>query len=222
VIIEKGPSQVNDTSFSQRMRLYVARGACCLGAHVTVRELDLPVDVVVVPLRTPESAIHGVNPLGRVPALTLEDGTVLTENSAILPYLADLDPEGGMFAPVGTSERARIQSWVGYINSEVHACTFRAINRPERYLPEPDRYDDIRRRGREQLTIVFSHLERRLTGRDFLEGDRFTIADAYLGVFLRWTAAFDGLAQLPELARVLANYNARPSVVAALAAEAAA
>lgn len=204
-----------------RMRLYVAPGACCLGAHVTVRELDLPVDVVTVALRTPESPIRQVNPLGRVPALKLADGSVLTENSAILPFLADLKPEGGLFAPAGTVERARIQSWIGYINSEVHAAAFRPINRPERYSIDPAAYEGVRRRGREQLKNALLHLDRRLADRAFLEGGRFTIADAYLGVFVRWIEPFgDEFSDLEALARFRRAYNQRPSVRAALAAEA--
>jgi glutathione S-transferase len=101
------------------MQLFVARGACCLGAHVVVRELALPVEVVIVPLRTPGSPIHAVNPLGRVPALRFDAGAVLTENSAILPFLADQRPGTSLFAPAGTIERAQIQSWIGYLNSEV-------------------------------------------------------------------------------------------------------
>ena len=89
------------------MQLFISPGACCLGAHVIVHELDLPVDVVSVPLRTPDSPIHGVNPLGRVPALRLADGTVITENSAILPLLADQRPGTSLFAPVGNPDARR-------------------------------------------------------------------------------------------------------------------
>jgi glutathione S-transferase len=204
-----------------RTQLFIAPGACCLGAHVVVRELDLPVDIVKVPLRTPDSPIHAVNPLGRVPALKLADGSVLTENSAILPYLADLEPEGGLLAPAGSAERARIQSWIGYINSEIHAAAFRPINRPERYSNDVSAHDGIRLRGREQLKIALGHLDRRLADRPFLEGGRFTIADAYLGVFVRWIVPLgDEFADLEALARFRTAYNARPSVRAALEAEA--
>jgi len=65
--------------------LYIASGACSLAAHSLVHELDLPIRIASVALRTPDSPIHAVNPLGRVPALQFDDGTVLTENSALLP-----------------------------------------------------------------------------------------------------------------------------------------
>jgi glutathione S-transferase len=209
------------TADPARMQLFITPGACCLGAHVVARELDLPVDIVKVPLRTPGSPIHAVNPLGRVPALRLADGEVITENSAILPYLADLKPEGGLYAPAGSVERAKIQAWIGYINSEIHAASFRPINRPERYSNDASAHDGIRRRGREQLKTALGHLDRRLKDRPFLEGGWFTIADAYLGVFVRWIVPLgDEFADLEALARFRTAYNERPSVRAALAAEA--
>lgn len=78
--------------------LYIAPGACSLASHIVVRELDLPIHIETVALRTSESPIHRINPLGRVPALQVEEGGVLTENSAVLPYLADLKPGTSLFA----------------------------------------------------------------------------------------------------------------------------
>jgi glutathione S-transferase len=202
------------------MQLFVSPGACCLGAHVVARELDLPLEVVVVPLRTPESPIHQVSALGRVPALRLHDGTVLTENTAILPFLADLRPGTMMFASPGTTKRAQIQSWIGYINSEVHAASFRAINRPERYSDDPAAHAAIRQRGRKQLKIALLHVERHLETRRLLVGECFTIADAYFGVFARWTAALgEEFADLAAIHRFRLDYEDRPSVRAALQAE---
>jgi glutathione S-transferase len=205
------------------MQLFISPGACCLGAHVVARELDLEIDVVNVALRTPDSLIHSVNPLGRVPALRLADGTVITENSAILPFLADQRPRTPLFAPPGSAQRAEIQSWIGYLNSEVHAACFRPINRPERYSNDTGAHAGIRQRGREQLRAALMHVERRLSRQRYLVGDRFTIADADLGVFARWTAALGAeLDDLHALHRFRCDYEARPCVRAALALESAA
>ncbi|WP_432719705.1 glutathione binding-like protein [Jeongeupia wiesaeckerbachi] len=201
-------------------KLFIAREACSFGAHVVIRELGLPIDVVRVPLRSAESPIHAVNPLGRVPALQLDDGVVITENSAILPYLADLQPGTPLFAPAGSAERAQIQGWIGYIGTEIHAAGFRQVNRPERYSADPATHDGIRQQSARTLHAAVAHIDRHLQGRDWLVGDRFTIADAYLGVFVRWIsrlgpdfAGFDALNRFREA------YLARASVQAALAAE---
>lgn len=203
------------------MQLFVSPGACCLGAHVVVKALHLPVEVVHVPLRTPASPIHRVNPLGRVPALRMTDGTTITENTAILPFLADLRADHNLFAPAGSVARARIQAWIGYINSEIHAAAFRPINRPERYSNDAAMHDAIRARGREQLMSALLHVERQLQRTRWLSGDRFTIADAYLGVFARWIvplgAPFDSLKAID---RFRMDYHALPAVQLALADEA--
>ncbi|GHD68176.1 glutathione binding-like protein [Jeongeupia chitinilytica] len=201
--------------------LFTARDACSFGAHVVVRELDLPVEVVRVALRTAESPIHAVNPLGRVPALRLDDDTVITENGAILPYLADLKPGTTLFALPGEPERAQIQSWISYISTEIHAAGFRQVNRPERYSADPASHDGIRRQSARTLHAAIAHIDRHLQGRDWLVGNRFTIADAYLGVFVRWIARLGpDFAGFDALNRFREAYLARPSVQAALAAEA--
>ncbi|TJZ69366.1 glutathione S-transferase C-terminal domain-containing protein [Chitiniphilus eburneus] len=201
-------------------QLFVSPGACSLGAHVVVRELDLPVEIVLSPPRDPASRIHSVNPLGRVPALLLDDGTVITENSAILPFLADLAPGTSLFAPAGSAERGLIQSWIGYFSAEVHAGGFRQVNRPERYAEDPASHEGVRAQSRRTLHATVAHIDRHLATRDWLVGGRFTIADAYLGVFVRWIARLGPeFAEFDALNRYREAYQARPSVLAALAAE---
>ncbi|NBV75256.1 MAG: glutathione S-transferase [Methylococcaceae bacterium] len=168
------------------MQLFVFPGACSFASHVLINELDLPAELIIVKLGTPNSPLLQINPLGRVPTLKLDDGTVITENTAILPYLADLVPNTPLFAPAGTSERAQIQSWIGYLNSEIHAACFRAINRPHRYINDEAQYPAVQAKGlallTENLQPIIAHLQKR----EWLVGERFTIADAYLGVFLSW------------------------------------
>jgi glutathione S-transferase len=202
------------------MQYFAAKGACSFGGHVVIRELDLPIPVTLVGLGEAGTLIRQVNPLGRVPALQLDDGSLLTENSAILPFLADQKPGTDLFAPAGSIDRARIQSWIGYINSEVHAASLRAINRPLRYSADPAALDGIRQAGLALLHAAFAPLDAHLAGRDYLVGDRFTIADAYLGLF---TAYVDRLGEdfsaFQALARYREAYEARPTVQAARAFE---
>jgi len=197
--------------------LFIAPGACSLASHIAVRELALPVQIEKVALRVADSPIHAINPLGRVPALQLDGGTVLTENSAILPFLADQVPGTSLFAPAGSAERAQIQGWLGYLAAEVHTASFRPLNRPERYSADEAAHPGIREQARAQLLKAFEHIDRHLEGRLWLVGDRFTLADIYLGVFATWLtrlgAPFDGLTNVARLQR---QWLEQPAVQQAL------
>lgn len=199
--------------------LFIFPGACSFAAHVVIHELQLPIKVERVTLGDPNSPYRQINPTGRVPALLLDNQTLLTENTAILPYLADLKPGTELFAPAGSVERAQIQGWLGYVATEVHVGAFRPINRPERYSADEAAFPSIRQRALEQLTNALKPIEARLAQTEYLVGDRFTVADAYLGVFLGWSARVGVLDDFPALQAALGRFRARESVVQTLAAE---
>jgi glutathione S-transferase len=198
------------------MELLASPGATSLPAHVIIRELDLPVTVRLLRLGPDGDDLRQVTPLGRVPALRLGDGTLIGENGAILPFLADQRPGTSLFAPIGTVERAQIQSWIGYINCEIHGATQRVGNRPHLYSDDPAAHEGIRKAARQRMREAYEPLEARLTDHDWLVGDRFTIADAYLGVFVSYLPYFgEALAGLDAMARFSARFEARPAVRAA-------
>ena len=193
--------------------LYIAPGTCAQAAHILVRELQLPIGIEKVPLRTPDSPIHRVNPLGRVPALQLDDGSLITENTAVLPYLADLKPEAGLFAPAGSTERAQTQSWIGYLSFDVHACGYRPFFRPDRYSPDTSSHSGIRSQALEQLLQAFTHVDRHLQGHDYLVGERYSIADIYLGMLASWLPRLhsERPAGLHDLERHQQSFQSRPA-----------
>lgn len=199
--------------------LFIFPGACSFAAHVVIHELQLPINVERVTLGDPNSPYRQINPTGRVPALLLDNQTLLTENTAILPYLADLKPGTELFAPAGSVERAQIQGWLGYVATEIHVGAFRPINRPERYSADESAFSGIRQRALEQLSNALKPIEARLAQTEYLVGDRFTVADAYLGVFLGWSARVGVLNDFPALQAALGRFRARESVVQALATE---
>lgn len=199
--------------------LFIFPGACSFAAHVVIHELQLPISVERVTLGAPNSPYRQINPTGRVPALLLDNQTLLTENTAILPYLADLKPGTALFAPAGSVERAQIQGWLGYVATEVHVGAFRPINRPERYSADESAFPGIRQRALEQLSNALKPIEARLAQTEYLVGNRFTVADAYLGVFLGWSARVGVLNDFPALQAALDRFRARESVVQTLAAE---
>ncbi|MEB0206071.1 glutathione S-transferase C-terminal domain-containing protein [Pseudomonas sp. CCC3.1] len=200
--------------------LFISPGACSFAAHVVIHELQLPITVERATIHTPDTPYRQINPSGRVPALLLDDKTLVTENTAILPYLADLRPGTSLFAAAGTTERALIQSWIGYLGTEVHVGAFRPINRPERYSTDEAAFPGIRQRGLQQLANALKPLEARLRDESYLVGNRFTLADAYLGVFVGWSARAGSLLRdFPALQGFLERYLARESVVQTRAAE---
>src|SRR3974390_703957 len=106
------------------MKLYYARGSSSLLPHIVLYEAGLPCSGVEVDEHS--KVIEGggdyrkVNPLGYVPALVLDDGTLLTEGPAIVQYVADQVPSKNLAPPSGTVERAKLQAWLNFCSSELH------------------------------------------------------------------------------------------------------
>ena len=199
------------------MKLYYSPGACSLASHITLRELGLPFEAVAVSLarKTTRTGadFNAINPKGYVPALELDDGGgVLTEGPAILQYLADRTPAAGLAPANGTLERYRLQEWLGFINSEIHKSFGPLFDRS---APAP-----AKAAARAAIVRRFDYVEAALGGREYLQGDRFTVADAYLYTVLSWTEKV-GIerAQWPALAAYYARLRERPAVRAAHAAE---
>src|SRR5688500_11404911 len=108
------------------MKLYYTSGACSLSPHIVAREAGIPLDLERVDiLKTPHVTESGVgfaavSPNGYVPALVLDDGSVLTEGAAIVQYLADLKPDAELAPPAGTLDRTRLQAWLNFVGTELH------------------------------------------------------------------------------------------------------
>ncbi|MCC2971013.1 glutathione transferase GstA [Massilia sp. IC2-476] len=198
------------------MKLYYAPGACSLASHIVLREagLDFTLDKVDTnSKRTAEGKdFLTISPHGYVPALEIEPGLVLTEGPAILQLLADKAP-GAQLAPgAGTLARYQLQSWLNFITSEIHKG-FSPLFKPE--MPAEAKALFV-----EQLGKRFDVLERHLAQNDYLVGERYSIADAYLYVTTNW-AAYLGISldRWTALNAFRARVAARPAVQAALAAE---
>ncbi|MCE9650728.1 MAG: glutathione S-transferase family protein [Parvibaculum sp.] len=155
-----------------------------------------------------------VNPKGQVPALRLDDGTLLTEGAAVLQYVADRKPEAGIVPPQGTKERYRLQSLLNFIATELHKLILAQILDPA--TPE-----EAKRHAREVVAPNrLALLVRELAGRDFLLDSGFSIADAYaFFVLTLCPIAKVDLAPWPPLAAYYERMKARPTVARALAEE---
>lgn len=169
------------------MKLYYSAGACSLSPHIVAVEAGIPLDLERVSLsKTPHTTASGVdfstvNPNGYVPALELDDGTLLTEGPAIVQYLADLKPESGLAPRAGTAARVQLQSWLNFIGTELHKMY-------SPWLFHAEYGDQVQAAARkkiaERLAFVDAHLA---AGGPFLLGERFTVADAYLFTIVSWS-----------------------------------
>jgi glutathione S-transferase len=198
------------------MKLYYAPGACSLSPHIVLRESGLPFDLEQVDNKEKKTKsgqnFWDVNPKGQVPVLELDEGERLTEGPVIVQYLADKKPGSGLAPASGTPERYRVQEWLNFTTSELHK-SFGPIFRPT----TPEEYKKI---SKENLGKRFDWLDKQLADRQYLMGDKFTIADAYLFTVLRWSPRIEiDLGRWPNLKAYVDRVAARPKVREALQAE---
>lgn len=198
------------------MKLYYSPGACSLSPHIALRESGLAADYERVDLRAKKTESGAdylaVNPKGQVPALQLDDGAILTENPAVVQYIADRAPDAKLAPPAGSMERYRLIELLGFVSTELHKG-FSPLFKPD----TPDDYKEI---AKKNLAQRFDFANGLLDGKQFLMGDTFTVADGYLFVMLTWAQkmGFD-LAKWPALADYFKRVSARPAVQEALKAE---
>lgn len=198
------------------MKLFIKPGACSLSPHIILRESGLDFSTVKVDLATKRTENNedylAINPKGQVPALLLDDGSLLTEGAVIVQFLADKVPDRQLLAPLGSLTRYHTLEWLNFIATELHKG-FTPLFKPN----TPNEYKAL---VREQLEQKFAYLNDELSGKQWLMGLRFTIADAYLFTVARWGYGMGlNLAGLSHLKEFMARMQNRPAVAAALAAE---
>lgn len=199
------------------MKLYHEVRGCSLAVDIVARELGIPLDLIWVDVankRLPDgSDYHKINPKGQVPSLELPDGQHLSEGAVIMQYLADQRPGSTLSAPAGTLERYRIMEWMSFIASDLHKGAFMPLIKKA----TPADYRPI---ARQLVLNRLQWLNDHLADRAYLTGPTFTIADAHCYTIAMWTAYQDiDVSPWPHLKAYLERISARPSVVAAKAAE---
>jgi len=192
------------------MKLYYVPGVCSLAPHIVLREMgtEFQLDKLDRKTRITESGVSftELNPKNYVPALQLDDGTVLTEGASILMYLADQDGGEKVAPKPGSKERYKLQEWLVFIATEIH----KNFSPLFRNTPDPTPRETLQKR----LDLVADTLTRQ----PWLVGEKFTVADAYLFTVLRWAARVD-LPLPPSLQRFMERVKARPAVAKALEVE---
>jgi len=201
------------------MKLYYMPGACSLASHIVLEWIGKPYETHKLSreaLKSPE--FLQINPLGAVPALTVDDWT-LTQNVSILEYLAEQAPESQLLGDGTPRSRAEVRRWVGFINSDLHK-TFSLLFGAQRYLQDESAQKELAASASALLTKLFAQLDAQLAGKSYLVGSAPSIADAYLYVVLRWARAKEvNLSGLDNLSTFHARMEADAGVKAALQAE---
>ena len=198
------------------MKLYFSPGACSLSPRIALLEAGLPFTTQKVDTKTKQLDGGGdfwaINSKGYVPMLELDNGQLLTEGPAIVQYIADQNLESGLAPKAGTMERYRLQEWLNFITSEIHKG-FSPLFDPT-WTPE------VKQVFKDKLGKRFDWLTTQLTGKQYLMGETFTVADGYLFTVLNWGqwVGID-LAKWPVLTAYQARVSARPKVQEALKAE---
>ncbi len=199
------------------MDLYFSPLACSMATRIALYEAGATANYLEVDPRTKVVQNDGsdflkVNPLGLVPTLRTDDGMVLTENAAILQYVADRFPQSHLGTGAGI-ERSRLHQWLCFIGTELHKGLF---------VPVLDRKAPAEAKSYvlEKNLSRLDYLENYLKGRDYLL-DHFTVADAYLVTVINWTMATPPieLAKWPTVKAYYERLRARPSIAKAIAEE---
>ena len=198
------------------MKLFYSPGACSLSPHIALLEAGIPFTLVKVDLKSKKvesgEDFNGVNGKGYVPALQLDNGQILTEGPAIVQYIADQKPATGLAPAVGTIERYKLQEWLNFISSEIHKAMGSMFN--------PAQTADWKEAVKATLSKRLDWLSKQLEGKQYLMGEKFSVADGYLFTILRWAkiVGFD-LGKWPVIQQYVARVGQRPKVLEAMKAE---
>jgi glutathione S-transferase len=198
------------------MNLYFAPLACSLATRIALYEAGAPASFTQVDLKTHKVVSSGqdfteITPMGQVPALAIDEQTVLTENTAVLQFIARQFPEARL-APTDSIQYARMQQWLGFIGTELHKGIFIA-------LLDPKATEGAKEYSRAKTPRPFAVLEEHFSRHEFAL-HAFSIADAYLTTILNWSS-FAGidLKQWPATHAYYQRMLLRPSIARACGEE---
>jgi glutathione S-transferase len=198
------------------MKLYYSPGACSLSPHIVLQESGLAYEPVLASTKTHKlqdgTDYYSINPKGYVPLLELDNGQRLSEGPAIVQYIADQVPAKNLAPANGTMERYRLQEWLNFITSELHKGIGGIFNAA---MP-----DEAKQLMRDKAIGRLKWVDSQLEGKNYLMGDSFSVADAYLFTVTNWTqhTGID-ISALKNLNAFMARMAARPAVREAMKAE---
>ncbi|MDC0724348.1 glutathione transferase GstA [Phytobacter diazotrophicus] len=198
------------------MKLFYKPGACSLASHIVLREAGKEFELARVDLakKCLENGddFLAINPKGQIPALAINANTLLTEGVAIMQYVADSAPKSDLLPPVGFLSRYKTLEWLNFVATELHKG-FTPLFRPD--TPEA-----FKPTARALLEKKLEYVDAALADQQWINGENFSIADAYLFTVLRWAVAVKlNFPQAGNIANYMQRVASRPAVAAAMAAE---
>ncbi len=198
------------------MKLYYSPGACSLSPHIALCESGLAFEPVLASTKSHKlqdgTDYYTINPKGYVPLLELDDGERLTEGPAIVQYIADQVPAKKLAPANGTMARYRLQEWLNFITSELHKGIGFMFNAA---MPE-----EAKTLMREKALGRLKWVDAQLEGKNYLMGEDFSVADAYLFTVTNWTKHVGmDISGLKNLGAFMTRMAARPAVQQAMKAE---
>ncbi len=173
---------------TKMMKFYFSTATCSTACHIAIEELALDFTPVEVSWKRDLNVIelNKINPLGAVPVLISDQGKILTQNTAILEYLADQKPSAHLLAEPGTWERRETMSWVAFVASDLQKA-FAPFFQAKNMTTSESVQKEIFNFTTNKIKVLLDYIEEKLTDKDYIIGKQFTIADAYLFTILGWT-----------------------------------
>ena len=198
------------------MKLYYSPGACSLSPHIALQEAGIAFEPVLASTKSHKlqdgTDYYTINPLGYVPLLELDDGTLLREGPAILQYIADLVPLKNLAPANGTMPRYRLQEWLAFLGTELHKGFSPLVN--------PAMPAEAKTIALDKLQTRLAWVDKDLEGKAFVMGEHFSVADGYLFTVTNWAAPMKiDLSVYPNIVAWRERIGARPGVQAAMKAE---
>ena len=200
------------------MKLYTKPVACSTADHIALQWTGQPFELEVLDKDTMKAPAYlAINPSGAVPAV-VDGDFVLTQNAAIMGYIADTFPEAGLSGDGSVRQRAEAMRWLAFVNSDLHPA-FKPMFGPAAFIPDPDQQTVLKSASLKRLRSLYEIADKQLAGKQWLAGFR-SVADPYLYITLRWANAFNvDLSGLDNLAAFQQRMEADRGVQAALKAE---
>ncbi|HEY5803925.1 MAG TPA: glutathione S-transferase N-terminal domain-containing protein [Lysobacter sp.] len=197
------------------MKLYTKPGACSTADHIALQWTGQPYEFEVLDKDSMKAPAYlAINPTGAVPAV-VDGDFVLTQNAAIMGYIADTYPEAGLAGDGSARQRGEAARWLAFVNSDLHPA-FKPLFGPAAFIADEAQYDAVKDVARKRIRSQFEIADRQLADKQWLAGFR-SFADPYLYITLRWAEGLGiDLGGLDNLAAFKRRMEADPGVQKAL------